>query len=783
MKMDWADVHGDYHRHWKNEYPLFRNFVLYSELFGVLQGLQDKSAGRMRLDVIGQSDGGRDLYLVTLGSSQTLADIEDWRRFRRDVARYPEQAMASIRQGQMAKAPVFINCSLHGNEITGTDGALLLIDRLLDTPDDPEIAQIFEHLIILINICANPDGRAQGLGGNSGGDLNRDFLTQSRPETRAVVRHVAQEWFPVSVVDLHGFFSEYNVSIDACTKPHNPNYEYDLLGDRIIASAQAMAAEITGQLGLPVDIPAVKLSEGWDDYGPVFTPQYFMYLGALGHTVEVKFPDQEGIFTAMLASFGALKYVAANCREMLLNQLEIFRRGIAGIASASPVFPVAYLVPLWDDLQRNPAEARRMVNHLIENGIAVDLTLADFCDGTRLFPAGSYLISMRQGLRGLANTMLWRGEDLSRSQKSMYDLSSYSFPIMCGFDVYPLQAEVGVAVRPADKVAIPAGFFYTEGTGDFIFRAENIQAFAAANSLLRQGFKIGRAPSGDFIIPAAQSGLQAALLPLAQGLGINVSTAPPRHRPPQQQLRLGKVAVVADSYGPFQALSEMGFDVHFVDHLYLNRGLDLAREGFESLVFGGTETGIWTDQFADFNGVGYGMNFALNQRGRDQVIAFAEAGHNFIGFGYAGAKLNEAVGRLDVSYAFTSGAEGAWMTNLDKFDQATENGFCQIELAPGDSLARSGSRNQEIYVMGPVWFERVGADVKVGASFARGDFYAGGFWLEPEKAAGQPVLLYGASAGQKVVLIGFDPAFRSYTRGTYPLLADALYWISNQDET
>jgi hypothetical protein len=52
-----------------------------------------------------------------------------------------------------------------------------------------------------------------------------------------------------------------------------------LVGIPGIEEAKAMADEIRESLGLEVDIPALKVKEGWDDYGPVFTAQYFYVFG------------------------------------------------------------------------------------------------------------------------------------------------------------------------------------------------------------------------------------------------------------------------------------------------------------------------------------------------------------------------------------------------------------------------------------------------------------------------------------------------------------------------
>ncbi|ATW25265.1 M14 family zinc carboxypeptidase [Candidatus Formimonas warabiya] len=767
----------------REEYPLFRNFTLYSEIPAALQELQAKNPGLMKIDVIGRSAEGRELYLATVTNAQGMGQLEKYRHFMARAVEDPDQALALLREDGDLRVPVFINASLHGNEITGTDGALMLIEKLLTEGEDPEVAEVLARTVVLVNVCANPDGRVRGIAGNNGIDLNRDYLTQSQPEVQAVVQQVATRWFPSVMVDLHGYFGEGNVTIDACTIPHNPNYEYDLVGAPGIEEARAMAGEIGAGLGLAVDIPALKMKEGWDDYGPVFTPQYFMYLGAMSHTVEVKHPNQEGIRTAMLAAWGALKYAAKHREEILHRQIEVYRRGIRGETGENKgLFPFAYLIPVDRKLQRDPLEASKMVNHLVQNGIQVKKGLASFEAEGVIYPPGTYVVPMRQGLRGLANTMLWPGEDLSQRVKAMYDVSVYSFPHMCGFDARPVGEEFSAALEPVRSASRLKGVFERGAGQVYAFPAENNDAVKVANLLLKEGFSVCRTAQGfrDFLpgtflvqggedLPARLTALTEEYYVHITGVGaVGVAALP---------IRLRKVAVVGDNFGAYQAMKEMGFDVSFVQYIHLNRGYDLTAHGFEALILAGTETGIWRDPFADWLGVGYGVHFALVERGRQQLRNFLQAGHDFIGIGYAGAKLNEEAQLLPAEFSFTADATTGFMPENVQAAQSAENGLCLIDADPQDLLTYSFGRAERVYAFGPVWFSKVPAEAKIAAHFSPGNFYQKGFWLNPAQAAGQPVVIYGSKEGRKTVLMGIDPTFRCYTPATYRLLANALYYL------
>ncbi|MFO7625467.1 MAG: M14 family zinc carboxypeptidase, partial [Anaerolineales bacterium] len=198
--------------------------ILYSEIGPRLRQIQ-LSSRRVQVEVIGQSAGGRDLYLVTLSEPKALGRLGQYQAIRRTMLTDPDAAQEMIERLGDFKVPIFINGSIHGNEYPGTDAAMRLIETLA-YDDSPEVQSILSKVILLVNVVQNPDGRVLGTRANANGiDLNRDFITQSQPETRATVQ-VIKDWNPMVILDLHGFVSP--MLIEPCTPPHNPNYEYDL---------------------------------------------------------------------------------------------------------------------------------------------------------------------------------------------------------------------------------------------------------------------------------------------------------------------------------------------------------------------------------------------------------------------------------------------------------------------------------------------------------------------------------------------------------------------------
>lgn len=750
----------------ETEYPLPRNAILYSEIESQLKVLESKNPNLMDYQVIGQSAGGQNLYMVTISDAAGMKKLDQYQKFMQDAVNNPAAARKAL-SGSDVKIPVFFNASIHGNETTGTDGVLKLINRLL-TDNSEETKSILKNCIVIINVCQNPDGRISGYRENATGtDLNRDYITQSQPEVQAVVKNIATKWFPTAMLDLHGFMGSDNVLLEPCTIPHNPNYEYDLAIKYALPHAEAIAADLTALTKRDIDIPIKVWEDGWDDYPPIFTPQYFMYLGAIGHTLEVKFPNQQGIDSAYTACYTSLKYSAKNKVELLDNQFAIFERGVEGLNVEKDVtFPDSYIIPMNADQQQDTLEAAKMIQHLLTNKIIVRQADKAFAADGVQYPAGTYVVPMKQGLRGLVNTMLWKAEDVSQLASAMYDISAYSFPELCGFDAVPVKASFSATLSEVTSAPVLKGTLEASIASNYIMPVENNEAYKVANSLVKDGVKVYRtsvanlafAP-GSFVIPN-EKGITAKLEKLTAENDVTIKGIV-GVKGTLQPVKMQKVAVVGNDGGVATEIKALGFDVTAVPYYAINSGYDLEKNGFDALVISGSQ-GFWDDSYE-----ATGITWSLDEVGQKEVIDFAKT-HDFIGVGYAGAILNESIGKLKASYSFTGTEEDG---------QTAENGICIMDATSTDPITYNYGKNETVFAYAPIWFGELDSQVATSASYADKDMYLAGFWKDPSATAGSPAILHDKSSSYDAVLFGIEPTFRSYTHGTFGLMANALYYM------
>ncbi|WP_256838400.1 M14 family zinc carboxypeptidase [Ornithinimicrobium faecis] len=744
-----------------------------------LNELQQTSQ-RVSAEVLGQTVTGRELYLVTLTAPESAAETRAQDRMRERILRQPEQAAKDQGLAKKYKTPIFLNNNIHGNEWEGTDAALRLIEDYA-TSDDPAVLEALEQSRIYVVVTMNPDGRHDNTRANASGfDMNRDFLTATQPEVIAV-RDALIRTQPMVMVDLHGYVN--GTLIEPTTPPHGENYEYDLFIKHAYPNGLGMEQAVL-DLGYtpeddgvnPPQIPFRDWDEGWDDWPPIFTPQYAAYHGAIAHTVEIPLrvnnaaydlPEEElqrrsAINTdiAHAAMTSSISYLQEHRGELLADQIEIFRRGVTG---AEPVdvtdeifpeigpedvylteYPRAYVIPV-DDGQRSAPAAARVVDHLIDNGVEVRTTRRPVTIEGTTYPSGSYLIDMHQSRRGLANTMLGQGTDISDRVDSMYDISGWSLAALWGADVATL-AEDGPRMPPAGRpidAAIPSG--RVSGDGDLLLELKDPSDVAALNHLARSGVGIEWLDDGSILVPedAAEQAESTA-----DAFGVTFTAAPDGEGgTPVDEM----VVAAAASSDELWALNEMGFEVREVNAAVLNDGFDYSDV---DALYVSTSAVAWS---------------SLEDSARNDLASFLRNGGGLVGRGHNGANLNNELDLLDVT--------------LER-GRSDGNGVVAVDNA---DTAIASAATPESFVYSPAWFTELGEDVTVDQRYADDDVLVSGHWAGTaeeggqDAAAGQALIVSGVDNNGAAVLVGSQPLFRAHPKGQYPLIGRALFWSALQD--
>lgn len=714
------------------------NPVPYEDIGSILEQ-HAKDSDRVTLEVIGKSAQGHDLYGVVISNSENSGDLEKSKTLRTLMIEDPKEAQEFVDENPDVKVPFMINGSVHGNEYAGTDAVLKLIDRFGYANDDTTMS-ILESNIIVINVVANPDGRILGTRANSEGyDLNRDFVTIAQPETSANIDFI-KEWLPMVHLDLHGYVKrsdDYPGLIEPTTGPHNPNTEHDIYIKWGLEQAKAMERELVSnkdEFETPLykgmkgtHIPYRDAEDGWDDYPPIFTPGHTMYQGAYVATLETPNNSTDGVDWHYHAVMGALKYATENRMGMLEDQIEVFRRGVEfdHPDHEAGFFPKAYILPMN---HTDPSATIQGAKRFLKSGIKVHKADESFTVDGITYDKGTYIVKMNQAMAGLANTLLWDGEDITDKVNAMYDISGWSLPELWGFDAIATDSTIDIPVTEVENIDIEGELV---GEGPYEITNSSVSSIVLVNKLIKNNLNVYKASNGKYYVEKGDGDILSKAAQQTSGLILNTKAIP------KDAKKLGEVnvAILKDNgHGTRTALRELGFEV----------------------------SEILPQEIAD-NGLSDYDVLVVNGKGRDSDESYKQNIHEFVlnGGKYIAIGSNASSGAVELGLADARVISGG--TN--------SNGIVEVNYK--DTTLTAGYAEQGFgFVYNPVWYMDV-EDDRVVANYADQDFFKAGFWKNSQAGQGQRSIIKGHF--DTVTLLGLEVGFRDHPKNLFRLLSNAIY--------
>jgi Zinc carboxypeptidase len=742
----------------------------YDEIAPKLNALQ-RVSDRVSARVAGRSSGGYDLYTVVVTAPETPAQTARQERWKQWLEDAPVKARRD--PGLLAgyKTPLFVNANIHGNEWEGTDAALRVIEAFA-TSTDPADARLLERNRLVFNVTSNPDGRVAGTRQNQAGyDLNRDLTIVSQPET-ALIRDLIVETKPIITLDLHGYVTP--TLLHPSTPPHNVNDEYDLYIKHALPNALNIEQGLrelgyveTQRARIPFrdDEPGV-----WDDFPPIYVPSFAMLQSSIPYTIEAPLNPRGGGLTPEerlrrsgvntdvheVAITTSLRYIQNHRNEVIHDQAEWYRRGWAGeplrelpdgfVPGWGPEdryttqFPRSYVIPAGSRQHSAPAAAR-LVDLLVNSGGRVTQATTEFRVSGKRYPAGSYVIDLHQPKRGLVNSLLEPGYDLTDRVDDLYaGPAAWSQGLTWGATVDTLWQELPrvPVVRVHDGVSVGS---LPRGDVDLRLDPQDATDLLTVNALLAAGVPVTRLVDGTVVVPKSARAKAAGLV---REYGVTFTPAPHHWR----GTRLDQVVVgYTGGAETRDTLRALGFAARPVTAAALAQTLTADVDVL--LIGGALEIG------------------ALTPENRAALDVFLARGGGVVGLGVAGATFSNATGLLPVTA--TAG-------------ESLASGVANVVNAGGPV---TGGATPHAFIAQPVWFTDLGAGAVVEQTYAADPLAAGWWASNPSGTAGQAAAAGQASvvrgvtrAGSGTVLFGTNPTFRLHPKGLQPQLGRAVLWAA-----
>ena len=537
-----------------------------------------KRSSLITMRTIGTTYEDRPLVLATLTSAKNHANLDAIRANVNTLARGEGDPAALTRS---TPAVVWLAFGVHGNESSSAESSMMVAHALLSNPD---LTRLLDDLVVIIDPLENPDGRerylqwfhrTRGVRANSnprafehqepwpGGrfnhyliDMNRDWAWQSQKETQARVA-AYQEWRPQVVVDFHemSYNSTYFFPPDA--KPINANLP-KAVEDWLDVFGRANAAEFSRR-GWPFFV-----AERFDLFYPGYGDSWPSLQGSIGMTYEMAGGGRAGSTveredgTVLTLADRALRHYTtgiATVRTAAQHRAELLRytydAARAQLDGGKNTFLLVNDSPNFDAL----------VGLLQKQGIRVDMLAAPATlratridrDATesRTFPAGTAVVTTRQPLGALANTLLEKAPAFSKGfveeqrakaeadePDDFYDLTTWSLPLAMnveGWVVVQTSTQAPVTGTRAFQKTAPSPFraaqygYLIDGRDPQVHRfagqlLENEVRFSVVDSDITVGDRTHA--RGSLIILKGNNGkdLDDRLQRLASAAGVSVVT-------------------------------------------------------------------------------------------------------------------------------------------------------------------------------------------------------------------------------------------------------------------
>lgn len=607
------------------------------------------------------------------------------------------------------------------------------------------IEDVLDKFILVFNITENPDGRDNMVRTNEYGfDLNRDAAYQTQKESTALTSDLVK-WDPMAMLEYHGYVDE--LLIEPCTGPHDPNYEYDLYEEMMLAQGKTLGRAMIGNTAYEQFlVPATDYYDGWDDGAPVYGPMFAMLFGVMGYTLEIPYSTEDSVEACYTAGLALVDDCYENFDTYYENKLTYKQRGIDNADEKELVdhhfknpytgdivgrprnelgkfFPEYYVIPVTE-IQKNPLEAYKALAFLQRNGVKIEKTTVDDIEyGDLKLPVGTYFIDMNQSSRGLINSMLSEGYDAS-DFKDIYAELVISYPDMRNFDCITIwnddfEDQLIERREPAEKIEIPSTRIgipqemMTEADADpglVAIRNDNIDAIRLVNRLLDDDKTVqmltadfGTYKKGDFVVSAED------LYSYSKGLlvfgSIFEETQPDTKSvslPSLETIVEPNISILGSQTHSKFVLDLLGFNN---DYTYVSKPESITAENTDVIVGFNSDANVAAkikDDGIGYIGIGYRpLNFVKNNNllpGFDFDMPGASYNEGLVAASYASDNL------ITANYDDTN---AAYLMNGTFITKAPYNGESLIKINDSEDFFKAGwypnhdvLKNQSLAVTG-----------------------------------------------------------------------------------
>lgn len=829
-----------------SDYMLFN----YGELIDYFQEI-DKASPMLKMVEIGQSPMGKKMYIAFISSEKNIKNLDKLREINKVLALDPglseKEQLENITNGRVF---VLATLSMHSTEVAPSQAAPLIAYELITT-DDPLIKRYLDDVVFMIVPNHNPDGmdlvvdnykkyKGTQYDGASlpgvyhkyvGHDNNRDFVSLTQEDTRAISRIYSLDWFPQVAVEKHQMGSNgIRYYVPPSHDPIAENVDAELWAWMGVFGTN-MLRDLTNE-----GLAGVGQNMIFDDYWPggTTTSNWKNVIGMLTEAASVKeatpiyiepgelqasgkglaeyeksvsFPMPwpggwwrlgDIVKLEIGSTFSIIKTASLLKHDILKFRNDLCRREVEKGRTQPPYY---YVFPAE---QADQSELISLATLMTEHGVnSFRLSKNYTLDGINL-KEGDIVYPLAQPFRAFIKEVMEKQKFPVRHYSTggemirPYDITSWSLPLHRGL----LSHEIKTRDLAFENLLKPMTVKYYPLAGTYklpaVFPATSNGSFKAAFIAMQNGLKVSRLSQetkaggkiygkGSFVIEGNDETLLNRI--------VKESLAEPGYAEQSSKLTLEEVSM------PRIALVETYFsdmDAGWTRYLFDTYNLpykvirpdefektDFTKDydiiifpssGKTMLMTGkpGTETrAAMSNYHPDYQK-------GMGKKGLEKLLQFINNGGKVIAWGqstdlFTGMlEITEGEKKEEFVLPFTNIAEQAQKDGL-----LIPGSWVHMTVKQDHPLTRGMPAETGIFYRGqPLWttsVPRFDMDRRVIGVFPDDDLIISGFGEKEEKIADMAAMLWLKKGKGQIVLYAFNPQFRASTPATYKLLFNALF--------
>ncbi|WP_373496981.1 M14 family zinc carboxypeptidase [Aquiflexum sp.] len=440
-----------------------------SEIYGYYQKLAQTSP-MVHMQEMGKTEEGRPFYVVVIANEETMAKLDHYKNQLAELSdsrkTSPEQAEKIISDSKLV---YYVSGGMHATEMGSPEMLMELAYRLV-TSSAPDIKQITDNIITVINPIMEPDGLdkqvdwyyryTKGREFIDDGfprsppywakyvfhDNNRDGLQVSQEITKSIFKGFF-EFHPTVMLDLHESVpllyistgtGPYNEYVDPITQS-----EWQVMGNHDVAAvaSEGMPGAFTWAFydgwwpGYGIWVANNHNSNGrfYETYGNSGADTYLRdlstakFAGDLATSKEWYRPDpatplvnwsfRNNINYTQVGVIASLSYAANNARLLLTNY---YKKGYNSVEKGRREGPKAFTIA---KSQKDPAMASYLAGQLFVQGIEVHES------------DEHYVALSEQPYRNLLVSLMTAQDYPKEAKFPPYDAIAWTLPYLYGVEV------------------------------------------------------------------------------------------------------------------------------------------------------------------------------------------------------------------------------------------------------------------------------------------------------------------------------------------------------------